>query len=90
MAQQQIRQIIKQLRSESQGLLIRESERILKPTIRAIVKKRLRSIFPIYEDAYYELERQHECITGDTMYAEYDTFRRVYKRSLKKEKRSPK
>lgn len=50
----------------------------------------MRSIFPTYEDAYYELERQHERITGDTMYAEYDTFRMVYKRSLKKEKRSPK
>ena len=50
----------------------------------------MRSLFPTYEDAYYELERQHERITGQTMYAEYDTFRRVYKRSLKKEKRSPK
>ena len=29
-------------------------------------------------------------ITGKWMYAEYDTFRRVYKRRLKKEKRSPK
>ena len=43
-----------------------------------------------YEQAYEELEAQQERITGKWMYAEYDTFRRVYKRWLKKEKRSPK
>ena len=50
----------------------------------------LRQLFPTYEQAYEELEAQHERITGKWMYAEYDTFRRVYKRWLKKEKRSPK
>jgi len=50
----------------------------------------LRQLFPTYEQAYEELEAQHEHITGKWMYAEYDTFRRVYKRWLKKEKRSPK
>ena len=49
----------------------------------------LRQLFPTYEQAYEELEAQHERITGKWMYAEYDTFRRVYKRWLKKEKRSP-
>ena len=42
------------------------------------------------KQAYEELEAQHERITGKWMYAEYDTFRRVYKRWLKKEKLSPK
>ena len=42
------------------------------------------------KNAYMWLEEQHERITGKWMYAEYDTFRRVYKRWLKKEKRSPK
>ena len=50
----------------------------------------IRMLFPTYEDAYEMLEEQHERITGKWMYAEYDTFRRVYKRWLKKEKRSPK
>ena len=50
----------------------------------------LRELFPTYEQAYEELEAQHERITGKWMYAEYDTFRRVYKPWLKKQKRSPK
>ena len=44
----------------------------------------LRQLFPTYEEAYEELEAQHERITGRWMYAEYDTFRRVYKRWMKK------
>ncbi len=49
-----------------------------------------RMLFPTYEGAYYFLEEQHERLTGEWMYSEYDSFRAVYKRWLKKKKRSPK
>lgn len=49
-----------------------------------------RMLFSTYEDAYYFLEEQHERLTGEWMYSEYDSFRAVYKRWLKKQKRSPK
>ena len=49
----------------------------------------IRMLFPTYEDAYEMLEEQHERITGERMYSEYDFFRRVYLR-WKTKKRSPK
>lgn len=46
-----------------------------------------RALFPTYEDAYYFLEEQHERLTGEWMYSEYDSFRAVYKRWLKRQKK---
>ena len=44
----------------------------------------IKMLYPTNEDAYEMLEEQHEHITGKWMYAGYDTFRRVYKRWLKR------
>ena len=40
----------------------------------------IRTLFPSYEEAYEYLESQHERITGERMYSEYDSFRRGYLR----------
>ena len=48
----------------------------------------IRMLFPSYEEAYEYLESQHERITGERMYSEYDSFRRGYLR-WKTNTRSP-
>lgn len=47
----------------------------------------IRGFYPTYEDAYEMLETQHERITGRRMYSEYHSFRAVYKRWLKRQKK---
>ena len=48
----------------------------------------IRMLYPTYEEAYEMLEEQHERITGERMYSEYDSFRIQYLR-WKTKKRSP-
>lgn len=50
----------------------------------------LRDNYSTPKEAYYFLEAQHERITGEWKYSEYNSFLNQYYRWLRDEKRSPK
>lgn len=50
----------------------------------------LRNNYATPKEAYYFLESQHERITGEWKYSEYNSFLNQYYRWLRDEKRSPK